>query len=488
MEIDQGKRALVRGTAAGLFAAGITGRIDAVAAMQPTAPPTLAAQLRGRGDGASHGLLLPADYGGADRPPRPATADALTRAWHQARFAALFAVLVPQKVQSVLLRNVGNTAYFTGIAVFAGERPWAALKNRDDPAPWAYHPRHYRAILDGSWVAGGREYFDFPHAAGGFPDRGEVRAGPPVDLFADLLEGLRAKGIQGGRLGIDGELYPSELAKVSAALPGVEIVNIAAAIRTLRIVKTPEELALYARAYLFNDRAQAFARDYLLTYGTGITDLELSTVTQFWMADELHRALNLAGGQPNVGAGTIVSVKIRTGRNTGVSAPNQPFYQRFGPGQSTQLASVVRIDGCGGEVYRVLLTAERNGRHDPHALRLWEASRRSCDIQRDRQVAGTPANLIAKAIYDDLVAAGLQRHIYHRPAHGLGSDGHYPPYIALGDDTVLPLGSALSQEPGLYDPVRGIGCNWSDTVVTGQRSGYRLSRVPYSRDWNLLTL
>lgn len=38
----------------------------------------------------------------------------------------------------------------------------------------------------------------------------------------------------------------------------------------------------------------------------------------------------------------------------------------------------------------------------------------------------------------------------------------------------------VSEEPGLYDPAKSCGFNWSDTVVAGKESGHRMSRVPYS--------
>jgi hypothetical protein len=41
----------------------------------------------------------------------------------------------------------------------------------------------------------------------------------------------------------------------------------------------------------------------------------------------------------------------------------------------------------------------------------------------------------------------------------------------------------FSEEPGLFDPENGCGFNWSDTVVTGAKSAYRVSRVPYSKEW-----
>jgi Xaa-Pro dipeptidase len=55
--------------------------------------------------------------------------------------------------------------------------------------------------------------------------------------------------------------------------------------------------------------------------------------------------------------------------------------------------------------------------------------------------------------------------------------------LALGDYTVLKKGMTFSEEPGLFDPKSGVGFNWSDCVVTGEKAGYRMSRVPYSKEY-----
>ncbi len=484
---EQSRRNIFRLTAAGLLSAGVIGRAETVAAQQ-TSTRSITGRLAATGRGPSQRLIPAPSYGGLDQPPEPADFNALPRAWHQARFQALFDRVAPQGVEAILLRNVNNCAYFVGYWVFPSERPQAAFKNRGDEAPWLFHPRSYEEILSTAWRDGGKAYFDFPHADGGFPNEGAVRSGPPVDLFNFLIEGLRDKGIQGAKLGVDGELYPSELRKLAAILPNVEVINIAPAIRDLRIVKTPEELALYSRAYVYSDLVQAFIRDYLLTYGSDVTDLELETATQLWLSDLLYTELGLTGGRVNQGAATRASVRVRTGQANGSPHPNQPYFTRFGPNQAIQANSVVKINGCGGEAYRTFLTAKPDGTFDAHAERLWAASLHSCDIQHAMQAAGVRANAIAHAVHQYQVDQGLGAYVYHRASHGLAFEGHYRPYIALGDDTVLPLNSALSQEPGLYDPETGFGFNWSDTVVTGQTRGYRMSSTPYSREWSFVQL
>ena len=109
-------------------------------------------------------------------------------------------------------------------------------------------------------------------------------------------------------------------------------------------------------------------------------------------------------------------------------------------------------------------------------------------MQKDLSRKGTECADVAFPIHEYQVKQGVQKYIYHRPGHGEGVEGHQPPYIALGDYTMLRKGMCFSEEPGLYDSEHGCGFNWSDTVVVATKSGYRMSRVPYSKDWCWLKL
>ena len=78
--------------------------------------------------------------------------------------------------------------------------------------------------------------------------------------YPNLTPDGSKKGIQGNKIAVDGEFYPSEMAKAKEVLPGIEWVNVGEDLLDMRIVKTPEELALWRRAYVYFDRAHAFAR------------------------------------------------------------------------------------------------------------------------------------------------------------------------------------------------------------------------------------
>jgi Xaa-Pro dipeptidase len=153
-----------------------------------------------------------------------------------------------------------------------------------------------------------------------------------------------------------------------------------------------------------------------------------------------------------------------------------------------QVAGLARVGGYGHENYRAFIIADAAGRFDPHMQKLWEVSQRCCDMQVELSLEGVTCSSVAYAIHKYQVAQGVQKYVYHRPAHGAGVEGHQAPYLALGDHTMLRRNMCFSEEPGLYDTESGCGFNWSDTVVVGARSGYRMSRVPYSKEWCWLKL
>ena len=101
--------------------------------------------------------------------------------------------------------------------------------------------------------------------------------------------------------------------------------------------------------------------------------------------------------------------------------------------------------------------------------------------RRDALTSGALALLGGGFLSRVYKVAGMQ-------SGGAGVEGHQPPYIALGDYTMLRKNMCFSEEPGLYDPENGCGFNWSNTIVVAKKSGYRMSFVPYSKEWCWLKL
>jgi Xaa-Pro aminopeptidase len=474
------RRDLLRNASMAVLGGGFLSRVDRVAALQK--PTSLTAHLAQQATGTSEALLRGAAPG-EEGPPAPADYDRLPLTWNKQTIRRFKGQLADRGIEAFLVRNPLNTVYLTGYWHTTTERPEATFMNADDDDPWFLYPRLDRDLVTSWWFGAGSMYFDFKHADGAFPHEGRVQQGSTVDLFEFLLEGVKTHGIQGTRIGLDGELYPSELAKAERILPGIRFVDVSDVLTGMRQVKTPEELALWRRAYVYFDRAHAFARDYILTHGTDITDYEVAVATELWINDQLYSDLDLAGGRVHYGVGSGVRIAVRAGPVTAVPHPNQPYYNRIGRNMALQVAGIARVGGYGHENYRPFIIADQAGRFDSHMQKLWRVSRDCCDMQRDLSIEGVTCSSVAYRIHKFQVAQGVERFVYHRPAHGAGPEGHQSPWLALGDYTMMKKNMCFSEEPGLYDPGRGCGFNWSDTVVVGERSGYRMSRVPYDEAW-----
>jgi Xaa-Pro dipeptidase len=486
--MDWNRRRWIKGSGLALLGSGFLSRVDRVAAMQPAGSSSITKVL---GDGFKTGkseALLLKPRAGEEGPPAPAKYDRLSLDWNKATVGRLKAYLADRDAQAFLVRDPLNIIYLTGYWHTTTERPQAAFMNKDDAAPWFLYPGLDRDSVTSWWFGGGWTYFDYLHADGAFPNKGTIDQGETVDLFEFLLRGIKQHGLQGNKIAIDGELYPSELEKAKRILGNVEFVNISDLLMRMREVKTPEELALWRRAYVYFDRAHAFARDYILTHGTDVTDFEVGKATELWAGDLLLSELDLAGGALHHGVGVVVDVEVRVGPLTAYPHPNQPYYNRIGRNMALQISGGVSIGGYGGENYRAFILADASGNFDAHMRKLWEVSQRSCDMQVELSVEGSTCSHVAREILAFQIEQGVQKYIYHRPGHGEGVEGHQPPYIALGDYTMLRKGMCFSEEPGLYDTEHACGFNWSDTIVVGQKSGYRMSRVPYSKEWCWLKL
>ena len=481
------RRHVITSGALAALGGGFLSRLDKVAGQQGGSSSSLTDTLKQQASDASLSKLIK-PKAGAEGPPQPAYFDRLPLEWNKRTVKRFKDKLAERDLHAFLVRDRLNIIYLTGYWHTTTERPQSVFMNTDDTDPWYFYPSLDRDLVRTWWFGGGREYFDFHHGRGAFPHESRVQQGEKVDLFEFMLEGVKEHGIQGNKIGIDGELYPSELEKIAKVLPGVEFVDVSDVLMGMRQVKTPEELALWRRAYVYFDRAHAFARDYILTHGTDVTDYEVKIATELWINDQLYSDIDLADGAAHHGVFTGVHLGVRVGPVTAYPHPNQPSYNRIEKGAALQIAGIARVGGYGHENYRPFIIADGGGQFDPHMQHLWEVSKTCCDMQLEMSAAGVTCSSIAYAIHKYQVEQNVQRYVYHRPAHGAGVEGHQSPYIALGDYTMLERNMCFSEEPGLYDPEHQCGFNWSDTIVVGTKSGYRMSRVPYTKDWCWITL
>jgi len=442
----------------------------------------LAAQLPKRAGGSEKLLLANPDQPG----PAPIGFDRLPLSWYQNRVRRLKETAA-RGVDAILFRTDANIVYFSGCFRSGGERPtWVLFPLAEQDAIYWYSPGLDRDLIASWWCTENQTYFCFPHAEGGFPNRGALAKGKPVDLFAWMLEGLKKRGLAEKSIGTDWTLDPAQLKTAAAVLPKARFTDIADECLKMRIIKTPEEIALTQRAFRYFDKIHAFARDYVLERGTEATDFEIGQALQAFGIGLMMKDI-ASDGKPHKGVGMeVTSHYVRAGVASAYPHPNQFFYNRVKRGETLYVNTDIKLGGYGGECYRNYLIAPWT----PHQVKLWHVVADSVRIMVEEARPGRACCDVAYKVHAHQIKNGMREFIYHRPGHGQGQveEGHQPPFLSLGDETVIEPGMMFSVEPGLFDPKNGIGINPSDNLLITEKGAVLMSRVPFSEEWSFLKL
>ena len=193
--------------------------------------------------------------------PAPVGVDRLPLAWYKAQSKKLRDRARARGADAVLLESDTNLVYFTGCFRGSGERTtWALLPvNEADTIYW-FSPGIDRDLITSWWCTENEYYFCYPHAEGGFPNRGQLARGKRVDLWEWVLGKLAARGFGDRTIALDRELGPSAQRTWSRVLPSARAIDVSDQCLAMQVIKTPEEIALTQRAYRYFDRIHAFAR------------------------------------------------------------------------------------------------------------------------------------------------------------------------------------------------------------------------------------
>ena len=411
--------------------------------------------------------------------PAPSTADRLPLEWHQRQVERLQAKLRDRGLDGILISDRWNIIYYTGLWHTTTERPFSCFIPTDDLAVHWFHPGLDYELVRSWWFTDADYYYDYPASKDGYPDQGTVSISEPVDLIEWQLKGIARRGYGSGKIGLSQSPTVGALKRMQEVLPDATFEDVSDVCMKMRRVKTPEEIALGQRAYNYFSQIHAWTRDYILTHGTDLTDFQIGMAAREYGTDLIMRDIK-RDGRPHTAVGMSIGIGCRTGIGTAYPRPNQFHHNKVKKGDSLQVSGVVRIGGCGGELYCPYQIGDWPGEWE----KAWEVMARGSEMQIELSKAGTPCQDIAKAIHDYQVKEGMQDWLYQRIAHGEGWEGHQEPYISLGDTTPLEKNMTFSMEPGLFNPDVGAGYNPSDSVVVGEDSGWVQGSVPnLTKEW-----
>lgn len=267
----------------------------------------------------------------------------------------------------------------------------------------------------------------------------------PARMVASLVAGQGSR--PGGAhctLGVSDRLWSVFLLRLQTELPRAMFTSGEIVLTALRQIKSPWEIALLSQSGAAADSVFA---EIIQEPFAGRTEADL--------AREIAARLKTHGlvveGTPIVASG-----------------PNSASPHHFTGARVMQAGDVVVLDfggtlgGYYSDITRTVFVgaAPQENSEEERVYNLVVGAQEAAFRAARPGMACEQLDSVAR---DLLTAAGYGQYFMHRLGHGIGLDGHEPPYLVQGSITPLQAGMAFSLEPGLYLPGK-FGVRIEDTV------------------------
>jgi len=259
----------------------------------------------------------------------------------------------------------------------------------------------------------------------------------PFALAARVASALRPSG----RMAMEPTTDYGTYLRFAEALPRHRVVSAGPVFERLRIVKQPVELDLIRRAVRITEEAIAATFPQLRE---GMSEREASQI----VARETAQRGGAGGGM------------VQFGPNS--SLPHgSPEVRRLQPGQPVLMDCGARVEGYTSDISRTQwFGGEPPERFKQAYNTLFAAQSAALAVCRP----GVSCQDLDRAARRVIREAGFGEYFTHRLGHGMGMEGHEPPYLVEGNTLGLEPGMVTTIEPGIYIPGEW-GCRTEDNIV-----------------------
>ena len=250
----------------------------------------------------------------------------------------------------------------------------------------------------------------------------------PYRLIAD---GLRARGITGGRLGVEETVRWVFSSGAQAAMPAVALASGTPVTAGCRMVKSAHEIELMRLAAEVTLTAYEAAWKAL---ADGMTQNDFAR-----LVSAAHDKLGFQGG-----AG--VQVGAYSALPHGSATP-----QVIKPGSILLIDGGGTVEGYESDISRTFVLGKATDR----MKQVFEIEQRAQKAALAAARPGVECQAVDAAARKVITDAGFgpdYKYFTHRVGHGMGMDGHEWPYLVRGNTLPLQANMTTSDEPGIYIP------------------------------------
>jgi Xaa-Pro dipeptidase len=335
----------------------------------------------------------------------------------QQRIVKLLQLAAQGNLNAVAIMPGPNMPYFTGLHFHLSERPTLAIfPVQGQPAlicPAFEATKTQRSHL--KWQL-------FTYVDGQDPQEAFHAAGHALQL-------------DGARLGIEAyKMRVLELRLLEKAAAALTCEPADALVAQLRMLKDAEEIAAMRRAVQITEQAL-----------DDVIDAVQAGMTERQVANLLTQALLQRGAE-----GLAFDPLIQSGPNTAL--PHATAGERvIHAGEVLLLDFGVAVEGYNSDITRTFAV----GQPGEEIAKIYQLVKQANAAGRATARPGATGQDVDRAARKVIADAGYGPYFTHRTGHGLGLEGHEPPYMVEGNTVPLEAGNTFTIEPGIYVP--GLG-------------------------------
>lgn len=349
---------------------------------------------------------------------------------------------LPENVDTVFLPPSETLRYFTGLEMHASERPTLLALHRD-AGPAAILPRLETGRVREA-VGDDTEFFVYDDAT------------DPVEAAKGAFQAYAAEFDTDAKTAAEyrsTRLLEAEVLSVST--PPGEVVDAEPYTAGLRERKDEQEVDALREAAAIIDRVLA---DVTPEVEPGTTERAVARKIQKRVLDSDADDL-----------GVLI---VASGPNTAKPHTNTGGREIRDDDPLIVDAGVV-YEGYYSDITRTYLV----GSDDEQIREFHEVTREAARVAREAVEPGVELQEIDRAAREIVQDAGYGDAFPHRVGHGLGLEGHEPPYLVEGNDAPLEVGHVVTVEPGIY--VEGVGgVRVEDDVIVTEDGAEVLTSSP----------
>ena len=392
----------------------------------------------------------------------------ISEAEYKRRMERVRKVLTKRRLDALYLTNGTSMFYLTGYSFISTERPAALVIPADGTITFMGPLLEKDHVpLKTKIIEGVRTYVDYP---------GEKH---PIEHFAEFLKDM---GLAKKRIGIDnkagaagtwGYMGPPLFKKLREA----KFVETKDLVPSMRLVKSEEEIALIKESAKWANLAHGLLQEYT---AEGLWDVEVALAASQEACVIMKKALGLDYEPMRRSSPVGVGFRGQIGEMSAI--PHSIATRRM-----IRRGDVI-VTGAGADVGGYSCELERTmivGKPTPKQKRYFNVMVKAQDAAFKTFKPKAKCSEVDKATISVFKKAGLMDLVKHHTGHGLGLEGHEPPWLDIGNDELLRAGMVVSCEPGIYE-TGFAGFRHSDTVLITEEGAEIITYYP--RDLGELTI